>query len=430
MEDRDEAALNVCCERLLRNDDPTLVDVCVPIFRPQYLSTCSNYLPKSTTVTCIVFDVTVHDNTGCNLDLMLEYLSQTKLLQSVELNSKNRRTSNANEIAGRLIRAIADNADIELVHFSSLWVPLQARDHHLLDLLHKKASSLRHLKLQLRCDKSPPWSEHDVMALAEAVGGLSRLQSLTLEAFPNPELSALTICQLSSHKHLQKLSIHGYDSEWSYSGTERADDVAIVNAVSVMLKSHVPLEILELRNVSCSQTCMESLLQGLESCSSLLELALEGSLLGEAEGALVRFLRAGKRAAANNIRRLRLRDLNGTSYLFQHVLTTNDDGALRSTTRTSIGASLRALSLPYCVANIDVLLNVLLAGAHHLSRLSLGLLTFTCWTRLISRLPDLVHLHELHFNLDHRRQRDVPLRTLCTPCETMVACVEFLKFIS
>jgi hypothetical protein len=406
MQERDDA-LDVCCERLVRND-PTLIDVTVPIFRSEYLEKFSLYLPKSTSVIDLSFDIFVNDRTGYNLDPMLKYLSETKLIRSVMLNSSSRYhppVPLADE-AGRLIRAIAGNADIELVQFSVKNVPLHARNHGLLDLLHSKAVSLRHLTLQgMCCQTIALWPELDVAAFAEAVGGLSRLQSLTLEPLPNPELVALTLYQLGAHKHLQKLSIHGYFSEWTWFDTEIPDDVAIVNAVSAILQSRLPLEILELRSLFFSRAGMENLLLGLERCSTLVELAVEGSMSGETEEALVCFLRAGKKTAVNGIRRLCLRNLRGTSSLFPSILKP-DDGDPEPGAK-SIGESLQALNLPYLFDNIDVLLNVLADGAHHLSSLSFGLLTATSWLQLTRGLPNLVHLKELHFNLSRHRQNDV-----------------------
>jgi hypothetical protein len=400
-------ALKVCCERLMRND-PTFDDVCVPIFLPQFLKRFSCSLPKCTSVTSLTFDVFVYDKSEYNLDSMLKYLSETNLIRRVRFNSNDGYdpcAPNAHE-AGRLIRAMADNARLELIEFSSSGVPLHAREHYLVDLLQSKASSLRHLTLQqLQCEDNPPWSELDVAAFASAVGALTLLQSLTLQPFPNPELSALTLCQLSSHTRLQKLSIDGYDSEWGSSDSELADDQTIVNAVSVMLQSRVPLEILELRHVSISKTSMNHLLRGLESCSSLVELALVGSMGDETERALVCFLRTGISTAVNAIRRLCLRNLNGVSHLFPSILTTDDKD--QQPMIASIGASLQALSLPYLFQNIDVLLDVLVAGAHHLSSLSLGCLTFTSWSQLIRRLPDLVHLKELPFQFDRHQQNEI-----------------------
>jgi hypothetical protein len=188
--------------------------------------------------------------TECVLEPMLNYLSETKLLQSVRLNASIRYYQcepNAYE-ASRLIRAIADNVHLALVQFSANRVPLQARSHHLLQI---EASALRHLTLQqLQCEDNPPWSELDVAAFASAVGALTLLQSLTLKQFPIPEMSASMICQLSSQKHLQKLSKFGYDLAFNATDADVANDQAIVNAVSVMLQAHVPLEVLELKKVT------------------------------------------------------------------------------------------------------------------------------------------------------------------------------------
>jgi hypothetical protein len=262
-------------------------------------------------------------------------------------------------------------------------------------LLQSKASSLCHLTLQgLHCyHNNIPWPELDVAEFAAAIGGLSLLQSLTLEEFPNPELSALTLCQLSTHKNLQKLSIKGYKS-FNATNNDVADNEAIVNAVSVMLQSHVPLEVLELRNVHFSQAGMESLVQSLESCTSLMDLSLGGDMVDEAKQEIVRFLRAPRSAETCHIRRLCLRATRGATNLFLSVLTA--DLSEQQLTTISIGSFLHALSLPDVFEDIDELLNVLVAGEHRLSSLSLGCVSDTSWSQFTRHLPNMLHLRELH----------------------------------
>jgi hypothetical protein len=388
MEERSDAD-KVCCERLARND-PNLVDICVPLFRSEHLKTLSLSLPKSNFVTSVSFDVTADGKTKCYLYPMLQYLRETTFLQSVQLTSTDLvfdRTPNA-YAASLLIQAIADNAHLALVQFSSSCVPLHARDHHLLDLLQNKASSLRHLTLQqLRCCNNARWPEHDAVAFASAVGALTLLQSLTIEEFPNPGLLALTLRQLGSHTYLQKLSITGYCLAIPH-------DAVIVNAVSAMLQSSVPLEVLELRKLYFSQANMESLVLGLESCLSLVDLALEGYMDDDAKQEMLRFLRADRSMVERGIRRLHLKDTQEAPGLFNSVLT----GDIRQLqpSATSIGASLHTLSLPYLFYDIGELLNALVTGGHRLSSLSLDCLTDYSWSQLNRSLPDLVHLQELH----------------------------------
>jgi hypothetical protein len=323
---------------------------------------------------------------------MLKYLSETKLIKSVTLlsNEKSSRKPNENE-ASRLIRAIADNAEIELVEFSVNRVPLRVRDHHVLELLHNKASSLQHLALQGLDTHS--WPEDDVAALAETVGELSMLQSLTLDKFPDPELSAMILCRVGSHAHLQKLSIEGNCKGLGWSFDDQAHSDAILHGVSVMLKSLVPLEVLELKNVSFSQEGMECLVPGLETCTSLAELWLEGRMTDEAQQELVRFLRASRSTTTCSIRRLCLRGTLGAPGNFQSILKVNDSELQPN--QTSIGASLHSLSLSSWSGDIDELLNVLCTGEHHLSSLSLSDLSYITWLKLTPCLPKLLHLQEL-----------------------------------
>jgi hypothetical protein len=70
---QERKALEECRNRLVRNDDPTLVEVTVPIFQPHYLASFSKYLPQSKYVTSLWFDVTTKgNNTQCELDHIIK----------------------------------------------------------------------------------------------------------------------------------------------------------------------------------------------------------------------------------------------------------------------------------------------------------------------------------------------------------------------
>jgi hypothetical protein len=290
-----------------------------------------------------------------------------------------------------MVQAIADNNQLALVKFSSCGVTFRARD--LLDLLQSKASSLRHLTLQgMDCKfyALPPSSPEEVATFASAVRALTGLQSLTLEQFSsNPELSALTLSRLQHHTTLRKLSILGCSGRYVISATDRAHDDAIVNAVSVMLQSRVPLEVLELKNMSLSQTGTANLVQGLDVCSSLAELTLEGDMVREAKQELLRFFQANRSTTEHALRHLSLNDTTGSGlrHSFQSILT--------AAATASIGASLHALCLPERIRDIQELLLVLVAGEHHLSSMSLGSVSALCWSQLTRCLPNMLHLQEL-----------------------------------
>jgi hypothetical protein len=408
-----EDALEACCQRLMRNDD-SLTKVTVPIFQPKYLESYSLYLPQSIFVTSVNFDITSNNDAPCcNLDPMLAYLSETSLLQSVGITHVYQSSTYAlpqkcTSAAYRLMRAIAGNAHMALVQFSCHCVPLGARNlPHLLDLLQNKASSLCHLRL-LGMSKysTDPWSESQAATFAATIASLSLLQSLTLEPFPTPHLVARTLQQLRSHACLRKLSIRDCFEVGVYRYTTESrrlrNHEAIVHAVSGMLQSRVPLEVLELSGTCFSLADMKSLVQGLETSESLVELSLEGIMLEEVQQELVRFLRAGRSAAARVIRRLCLRDVGLPDNLLS-ILTAPDSE--RQPTTTTIGTSLRALNLESLFLDIDELLNVLVAGKHHLLSLSLGGLIDPCWSQVTQCLPNLVHLQELHLKRCMTRER-------------------------
>jgi hypothetical protein len=227
-------------------------------------------------------------------------------------------------------------------------------------------------------------SKLDGAALAVAVGSCSTLQSLTLEELPGKELAALVLCQLNSHTHLQKLSLAGCSRIYKLSDVTIAHDDAMVHAVSAMLQSRiVPLQALELKRVHFSRAGMENLVPGLETCTSLVELRLDGGIADEAQQQLVRFLRVGRGTTACPIRLLSLNALQGGPNLFVSILSTN------------IGMSLHSLILPSWFNNIDALLNALVTGEHHLLSLSLGSLTDICWSQLTHSLPSMLHLRKL-----------------------------------
>jgi hypothetical protein len=60
---------------------------------------------------------------------------------------------------------------------------------------------------------------------------------------------------------------------------------------------------------------------------------------------------------------------------------------------------LQVLSLDAELWDIDGLLSALGAGGHHLSTLSLGYVRPSSWSQLTGKLPDVVHLREIH--LEH-----------------------------
>jgi hypothetical protein len=382
------------CERIKRNDPSLLGEICnIPVFRHCQLRPILAALPKSTVVTSLNFDLKPYLYNECDIRRLLHYLSETKLIQRVSLTTEDHDPPSP-YTAGQLVGAVAENAQLELVEFSCSY-PL-CPHQPLLDLLRNKASSLRHLKLRQHyvCDY-PTWPDHDVAVFASALGAMSMLESLTLDYFPNPELSGLALNQLVAHTRLRRLSITGYRSHYhSTELTKIASHHAIVTAVVSMLQSRVPIEVLELIEVSLSQEDTASLVQAMESCPTLAELALKKvSLNDEAKQELVRFLRIGRSSEACSIRRLCL------SYLpeapFPSILTVADN-ELQPTT-TSIGSRLQALNLPSRLEDIDELLNVLVADEHRLSSLSLGSLTDTSWLQLTRCLPKMVHLREFHF---------------------------------
>jgi hypothetical protein len=381
------------CDRIKRNDPSLLGEICnIPVYRHCHVRPILAALPKSTVVTSLNFDMKPFVYNQSDIRRLLHYLSKTKLIQRVSLTGEDDDRP-IRVTACELLGAVAENAKLELVEFSCSY-PL--RPHQpLLDLLRNKASSLRHLKLRVRyaCDY-PTWPDHDVAVFASALGAMSMLESLTLDYFPNPELSGLALYQLVSHTRLQRLSITGYT--FHYNSTERtkvASDHAIVTAVVSMLQSRVPIEVLELIEVSLSQEDTASLVQAMESCPTLAELALKKlSLNDEAKQELARFLRIGRSSEACSIRRLCLSCLPEAP--FPSILTLADN-ELQPTTK-SIGSHLQALNIPSRLEDIDELLNVLVADEHRLSSLSLGSLTDTSWLQLTRCLPKMVHLREFH----------------------------------
>jgi hypothetical protein len=388
----DYSEVDDLCDRIERDDPSVVGETCnIPVFRPHYLRSFVAVLPKSTVVTSLSFDVTAYCHNQFDIQPMLKYLSEAKLIQSVSLSFAEEHSRGPKAFtAGQLIRAVADNAQLALVEFTSR-LSLHPR-HHLLDLLKFKSSSLMHLTLQrLGTYESTPWSEAYVEAFAATIGSMSVLQSLILEAFPNPKLVLLIVQQLYNHKCLRKLSIRIcvglHDTEYKpyYHG--------IVMAVASMLRSQVPLEILELKGAAFSSNDMETLVEGLECCLSLVELTLVGGHERASWDRLLGFLRAGRSSAACTIQQLFLQDTSCMQAVKPALsILASDQGP----TSTSIGSCLQVLTLPCRFDDIDKLLNNFVTGEHRLSSLSLGYLTDESWSQLTQRLPSLLHLREFH----------------------------------
>jgi hypothetical protein len=81
---------------------------------------------------------------------------------------------------------------------------------------------------------------------------------------------------------------------------------------------------------------------------------------------------------------------------FVSILTPHENASDVAPTARSIGASLQVLSLDACLGDTHELLDVLVVGEHRLCSLSLGYLQEDSWLLLTRRLPDVVHLRELH----------------------------------
>jgi hypothetical protein len=96
------------------------------------------------------------------------------------------------------------------------------------------------------------WLEKDEAAFAAAIGSLSLLQSLALDDFSNLEVIALTIRQLRSHKCLRKLSIAYCNEPFS------EQKWTVFGAVSSILQSSVPLEVLESKLAKFKHSSMVS----------------------------------------------------------------------------------------------------------------------------------------------------------------------------
>jgi hypothetical protein len=139
---------------------------------------------------------------------------------------------------------------------------------------------------------------------------------------------------------------------------------------------------------------MKSLVRGLESCPSLVELAVRALLSRKAKRELVRYMGTSRSAEACNMRRLYLTDHSDAAERFPSILTVAANGQQSAT--TSLGSCLRLLSLPNKFEDISELLNVLVVGEHRLSSLSLRCLTDTSWLQLSHALPKLLHLREFH----------------------------------
>jgi hypothetical protein len=388
---KDYIALNDLCDRIKRNDPSLVGETCsIPVYREYHLRSFMAVLPTNHVVTSLSLDVTRYSN-QCDIQTLLKYLSETKLIQSFSLTGTEC-FSRSLDVASRLLGAVAENAQLALVGFTSR-LPLHPHVGDLLNLLQSKASSLTDLTLQLHQtyeNRSKPWSDADGRSFADAVGRLTLLQSLILEVLPNPELTALTLQPLRYHACLRKLSIVGYEPEYTYRHEpEKVHSPGIIEAVSLMLQSGVPLEVLELNRVSISKADMERLVRGLEVCPSLVELSLNGFIKRQAAVALVRCLRASRTFAVCGIRRLCLGSVDALARPHFASLLSDPEPAT-----TSMLSSLEFLNLLHKFEDIGRLLKALVMG-RRLSSLSIRYVSDNTWPQLNFHLPNLLYLNEL-----------------------------------
>jgi hypothetical protein len=148
----------------------------------------------------------------------------------------------------------------------------------------------------------------------------------------------------------------------------------MVEAVSLVLQSGVPLEIIEMEKVSMPGDGMKHLLSGLEACPSLTELSLDGVFEGEADASFVRRLCAKRASTAYGIHRLCL--ANGSRWTFPFTLLLT--GLKPASTSTGTPSSLQCLKLLSQFDDICKMLSALVKG-HRLPTWSLGCLTDNSW---------------------------------------------------
>jgi hypothetical protein len=240
--------------RGIRNNDPNITKVEIPVGSRSGVQLVLKALAGNTHVTDLILDVSQTSDAEFKFHVLLQYLQQTKYIQSVELVKRNGRVDAlSTDHIVQCVRALARNASLELNKFDCLvgipdteWVALlQAKSHY--------------LKLLILRDCLPASSQ-----ILQCIGSLAVLNCLYIRFYFSAHVQ-LALKQLYSHSCLRQLILDGS----RFGDSKGFDDDRLIDTLSSLLRSGVQLERFELHCIVIGKDNMENLIHGMKSCGSI-----------------------------------------------------------------------------------------------------------------------------------------------------------------
>jgi hypothetical protein len=367
--------LRAFCDAI-RNNDPSVTEVTIPVCNRRRVGLLLKVLQGNTAVQSLVLDVTFDSISQVKFRFaaLLQYLKQSESIRAFKLLDRNRwsQLRLSPERVGLFLRALAENP-FPLDTFNS---NARVSCESLVTLLQGQAHCLKHLSIPDRYivfDSSPRDS------IAEAGSALSVLEFLEVDfTIPGYEFMLASLC---TRPCLRKLLLVG-------SGNGRSDR-NMITSLSTLLRSGIDLETLALKNIRWNMESMNSLLQGLESCQSIVKLSVHGYCTdptGSRDAAFVEFVRRNR-----SIRHLYIK--------FSLVLSENPArmaASVLSASESAAGSSLQAVGFDFThCADAAGVLKQLTETSCRLSSLTLCGFSRTCWSQLTLYLPHVLCLREL-----------------------------------
>jgi hypothetical protein len=373
------------CDGIRRND-PSINKVQISVCNHSQVDSLLKALLENNAVSTLVFDLCrSYSNENVPITSLLQYLKQCTSIRAVELMSS--RVSSLclarDEREGQLLRALAENPAMELTNFESQILLLP---NVVTALLEAKAHCLKHLHIERTSDRRfNGLNVSQLRRLARAIGSLQVLESVYVR-FPGSEYTLLMLQTMSAHSCLRKLSVKDCDT----------GHVTVI-AVSALLQSKVQLETLELDGFCWDMTKMEYLVQGLESCETLVNLTVRDCHFAAGNDLASEFGRCLHNC--RNVRRLRLINCAAVRVAPSLLMPTGNKNAEGT---NCMGSSLRVLELRDELRFLsDRVLRPLTMKESQLVKLTLDDLSVFCSRKLTRYVPGLQRLRELHLFFRH-----------------------------
>jgi hypothetical protein len=251
----------------LRANDPSITELSMHIYDRSRMSKLLEALEGNVHVSSLALHLTRLAEERPDLTSLCQYLSESEVLRSVTFTCYFSRSG----LPGRLVRSLVASSLIQEVAFCGGAVP---KYEVFLAFLQSKTLLLKRLSIP-----SIDWTPE----LGLAIGSLQALEHFTMVHSVGCPLD-LMLERLQSYRRLRTLSIGAITDAINFP-IFRLDD-AVVVPLSCLL-SNAPLETLELKDFRLSRDQLIPFLQSMQSCSTLVRLALTGDVEREAAHGMV-----------------------------------------------------------------------------------------------------------------------------------------------